>query len=72
MFLTSKSQPKLGQVAHVGGVLKMSRPADFKSVPGFENQPRFDLSNRAKKIQQNWPLLYNQLGHSKQNIKHNH
>ena len=29
------SQPKLGQIVHVGGVLKTSEPADFKS--GFEN-----------------------------------
>ena len=29
---------KTGQV---GGVLKTSGPADFKSVPGFENWPRF-------------------------------
>ena len=35
------SQPKLGQIVHVGGVLKMSEPADFKCVPGFENQSRF-------------------------------
>ena len=31
------SQPKLGQIGHIGGVLKMSGPAEFKSVPGFEN-----------------------------------
>ena len=31
------SQPKLGQIGHVGDVLKMSGPEDFKSVPGFEN-----------------------------------
>ena len=30
------SQPKLGQIVHIGGVLKTSGPADFKSVPGFE------------------------------------
>ena len=35
------SQPKLGQIAHVGGVLKSSRPADFKTDSGFENCPRF-------------------------------
>ena len=35
------SQPKLGQIGHVGGVLKTSGPADFKSAPGFENWPRF-------------------------------
>ena len=32
-----KSSPKLGQIAHLGGVLKMPGPADSKSVPGFEN-----------------------------------
>ena len=37
VFLTSKSQPKLGQIAHVRGVLKTSGPADFKSVLGFDN-----------------------------------
>ena len=31
------SQPNLGQIVHVGGVLKTSGPADFKSAPGFEN-----------------------------------
>ena len=35
------SQAKLGQIVHVGGVLKTSGPADFKSAPGFENWPRF-------------------------------
>ena len=30
-----------GQIVHVGGVLKMSGLADFKSVPSFENWPRF-------------------------------
>ena len=40
-FLKQISQPKFGQIAYVGGVLKTSGPADFKSVPGFENLPRF-------------------------------
>ena len=31
------SQRKLGQIGHVGGVLKTSGPADSKSVPGFNN-----------------------------------
>ena len=31
------SQPKLGQIGYVGGVLKMSGPVDFKSVPGLDN-----------------------------------
>ena len=35
------SQAKLGQIVHVGGVLKTSGPADFKSAPGFENWQRF-------------------------------
>ena len=35
------SQPKLGQIGHVGGVLKLAGPVDFKYVPGFENWPRF-------------------------------
>ena len=35
------SQPKLSQIAHVGGVLKTSGPADSKYTPGFENWPRF-------------------------------
>ena len=46
------SQPKLGQIAHVGGVLKTSGTADFKSVPGFENQPRFVGVIEQNKIQQ--------------------
>ena len=38
-----KTQPKLGQIAHVGvgGFLIMSGPADFKYVHGFENWTRF-------------------------------
>ena len=40
-LLPQISQPKLGQIAHVGGVLKTSRPGVFKSVPGFGNWPRF-------------------------------
>ena len=35
------SLPKLGQIEHVGGVLKMSEQADFKTDTGFENCPRF-------------------------------
>ena len=33
--------PKLGQIVHVGGVLKSLEPADFKTDPGFDNCPRF-------------------------------
>ena len=35
------SQPKLGQIVHVGGVLKLLEQADFKTDPGFDNCPRF-------------------------------
>ena len=35
--LTSNISAKVGQIVHVGGVLKTSGPADFKSVPSFEN-----------------------------------
>ena len=38
---TQISQPKLGQIVHVGVVLKMSGQADFKYAHGFENLPRF-------------------------------
>ena len=44
------SQPKLGQIGHVGGVLKTSGPADSKSVPGFNNWPRFVGVIEQKKI----------------------
>ena len=46
------SQPKLSQIGHVGGVLKMSGPADFKYVPGFENRPEFVGVIVENKIQQ--------------------
>jgi len=36
------SQPKLGQIANVGCVLKTSGPADSKSVPGFENKTKYN------------------------------
>ena len=36
------SQPKLGQIGHVGGVLKLSEPADSKADPGLENCPTFE------------------------------
>ena len=35
------SQQKLGQIGHVGGVLKTSGPANFKPLPCFDNWPRF-------------------------------
>ena len=37
--LTSNFSAKLGQIVHVGDVLKTLVPADFKSVPGFKNWP---------------------------------
>ena len=46
------SQLKLGLIAHVGGVLKLSGPADFKTDPGFENRPRFVGVIEQNKIQQ--------------------
>ena len=39
--LISQSQPKIGKFSHVGGVLKLSEPGNFKTEPGFENCPRF-------------------------------
>ena len=33
---------KLDQIAQVGGVLKLSEPADSKTDPGFENCLRFE------------------------------
>ena len=38
---TQISQPKLGQIVHVRGVLKLLGPADFITDPGFEKCPRF-------------------------------
>ena len=35
------SQPKFGQIAHVGFFLEMSGPAVSKSVPGFKIWPKF-------------------------------
>ena len=49
------SQPKLGQIVHVGGVLKLSEPADFKTDPGFENSPRFEGVTEQNKIQRTFP-----------------
>ena len=49
------SQPKLGQIAHVGGVLKSSGPADLKTDSGFENSPRFVGVIEQNKIQQTFP-----------------
>ena len=49
------SQPKLGQITHVGVVLKSSGPADFRTDPGFENRPRFVGVIEQNKIQQTFP-----------------
>ena len=48
------SQPKLGQIVHVGGVLKTSGPADSKSVPGFKIDQ--DLHEQLSKTKY-WTLL---------------
>ena len=42
------------QIAQVGGVLKLSEPADSKTDPGFENSPRFEGVTEQKKIQPNY------------------
>ena len=39
------------QIAQVGGVLKLSEPADSKTDPGFENCPRFEGVIEQNKIQ---------------------
>ena len=53
------SQPKLGQIGHVGGVLKMSGPADSKSVHGFDTWPRFvGVIEQKQNIELWWELLY--------------
>ena len=36
------SWPKIYQIAQIGGVLRMSEPADSKTDPGFENCPRVE------------------------------
>ena len=45
---------KLDQIAQVGGVLRMSEPADSKTDPGFENRPRFEVVIEQNKIQQTY------------------
>ena len=35
VFNLKKLEAKFGQIAHVGGVLKLSEPADFKTDPKF-------------------------------------
>ena len=51
MSLTSNISAKSGQIAHIGDVLKMSDPADFKSVPGLENWQRIVGVIEQNKIQ---------------------
>ena len=38
VFYLKYLSQNFGQIAHVGGVLKLSGPAYFKSVPDFENK----------------------------------
>ena len=44
----------IGQIAHLGGVLKLSEPADSKTDPGFENSPRFEGVTEQNKIQRTY------------------
>ena len=66
VFKFQISQPKLGQIAHVGGVLKLSEPADSKTYPGFKNRTRFEGVIGQNKIQQTYDhdciYIYNYLG----------
>ena len=48
------SQPKLGQIGRVGGVLKLSGPAVSKTDTGFEICPRFVGVIGQNKIQQTY------------------
>ena len=48
--LASSISAKTWSIAHVGGVLKTIGPANFKSVPGFENKPRFVVVIEQNKI----------------------
>ena len=52
MSLTSNI--KLGHIAYVGGVLKLSEPADFQTDPGFEKCPSFVGVIEQYKIQQTY------------------
>ena len=56
------SPPEHGQIGHVGGVLKTSGPADSKSVPGFDNGPRFVgviEQNRISNSYENYCTFFN-------------
>ena len=48
------SPPKLGQIEHVGGVLKLPGPADSKTDTGFEICPRFVGVTGQNKIQRTY------------------
>ena len=48
------SQPKLGQIEHVGGVLKLAGPADSKTDTGLKICPRFVGVIGQNKIQQTY------------------
>ena len=60
------SQPKLGQIGHVGGVLKTSGPADSKYyVPGFDNWPRsvgVIEQNKISNSYENYCILATRIG----------
>ena len=60
------SQPNLGQIKLSGTVLEPSGQADSKTVPGFDNWPRFVGVIEQNKIQRTYehdcivgPCLYN-------------
>ena len=52
MSLTSNISAKTWSNCTCRGCFEKSGPADFKSVPGFENQPRFVGVIEQNKIQQ--------------------
>ena len=45
------SRQKLDQSVHIGGVFKLSEPADSKTDLGFENCPRIEGVIEQNKIQ---------------------
>ena len=57
----------LGQIAHVGGVLKTSGPADSKSFPGFDNWTRFVGVIKQNKISNSFChyCIYRSIYHTK-------
>ena len=48
------SQPNLGQIKLSGTVLESSGRADSKTVPGFDNWPRFVVVIEQNKIQRTY------------------